>query len=540
MAETTTGQAIALGNIARPDTTKVFTQAVMRKQEMDLRKKKLEQDEAAKQKQLQAEFAKMLDFGRGGFLPMYQEQATEITSAANAEIFRKQKEGNIIEASAISEQAKRSLEDLEKENEQFKAWLSTSRQNGLIPQEVFRIANMPFSKAQQEFQKLVVNKPEVKEVFDINIQNKKPVYYSAKEVDYNSKLNSTTSNLLANSSRIKYDKRGNSIIELDYNVDDNIIANRAKELAADNDLRINIILTRPQDYRAQFDKVVAENKYDITDPDQRDLAKGMAVTRVIQNDIKVGIDKVRIMNQSKGGKGGDGDQIITTVGGGGGNRVPIKTKKIVGYEFKKVDGKDVVDYTKPKPEYVDENVNAGERRSFKTVKILAGKGDNYLDLDVNERMGGKAIQETEIGNIRVYPIATEDIKVGTEPNTFVIVKKGDVITENDEKLAKTKGLLRYEPRFEGMAIVKDNIRGEIRKSVLVDLNEAYGAVRSSQTKDDVPLVDLQVKEAQAEANRLNSGLPRLKAATTAPKTEAPKGKGAAKETKVAGKVNNKL
>lgn len=302
MADTTVGQAIALGNLARPDTTKVFTNAVMRGQEMNLRRRKMEQEEAAKQKQLQSEFAKMLDFGKGGFLPIYQEQATNLTSSALAEMYKKQQAGDVIGASAIRQDAKRRLEDLYAENEQFKAWQGTARQGGLITPDVLEITNMPFSQAKQKYDKLVAEKPETKEILMFDEQNRRFVPRPIKEIDYNSILNSTTSNLLANSSTPVYSKRGD-LIRYDYNVSDDAIASRGNELAANEDLRVNIIVRRPKDVKTEFDNIVAQQKIDINVPEQREFAKIQAVSNVIQKDIKANVDKTRFTNAPSGSRG---------------------------------------------------------------------------------------------------------------------------------------------------------------------------------------------------------------------------------------------
>lgn len=320
MADTTIGQAIALGNIARPDTEKVFTKAIMRGQEMDLRKQKFKQEEAKAQKQLQSEFAKMLDLGKGGFLPIYQEQASELTAGALAEMFKKQKEGDLIGAASIRQDAQRRLEDLKAENDQFKAWQGTARQGGLITQDVLRITGMPFSQATQEYNKLVATNPEVKEILMFDEQNRRFVPRPVKEVNYNPILNSTVSNVLQNASTPVYSKKGD-LIRYDYNVSDDVIASRANELAADEDLRVNIILRRPQDVKQEFDNIVKMQNVDVNVPEQRELAKAQAVKNVIQKDLKTNIDKVRYANAPK--PAGGGGTIITSPSQGEGYKIKV-------------------------------------------------------------------------------------------------------------------------------------------------------------------------------------------------------------------------
>lgn len=510
MADTTIGQAIALGNIARPDTEKVFTKAVMRGQEMDLRKQKFKQEEAKAQKQLQSEFAKMLNLGKGGFLPIYQEQASDIISGAYSQMYKKQKEGDLIGAASIQQDAQRRLEDLKAENDEFKAWQGTARQGGLITQDVLKITGMPFSQATQEYNKRVATNPEIKEILMFDEQNRRFVPRPVKEVNYNPILNSTVSNLLQNASKSVFSKEGN-FIRTEYNVSDDVIASRANELSADNDLKSNIILLRPQDFRQEFDNIVKAQNVDVNVPEQRELARRQAVKNVIEKDLKTNIDKVRFANAPRQG-GKVGYDIPTPLEGGGGDtKTIVKRKVLSGYE----DG----DPSKqPIYKYVESVVKGGDRYSFKSVEVLAGRGDSFLNLETGERMTGNTIQSSKVGNIKAFPIATEDVVQDFKGKKRVVVKAGELITEDYEGLAKNQGKIKYIPRWEAITKVKTEL-GTKEVSTLIDFEEGYGAVLGGQSKDDIELTNFQIKAAQEDANKLNAALRKApaKAATEEPK-----------------------
>lgn len=497
MADTTVGQAIALGNLARPDTTKVFTNAVMRGQEMDLRKQKMKQEEANAQKQLQSEFAKMLDLGKGGFLPIYQEQASELTAGALSEMFKKQKEGDLIGAASIRQDAQRRLEDLKAENDQFKAWQGTARQGGLITQDVLRITGMPFSQATQEYNKLVATNPEVKEILMFDEQNRRFVPRPVKEVNYNPILNSTVSNVLQNASTPVYSKKGD-LIRYDYNVSDDVIASRANELAADEDLRVNIILRRPQDVKQEFDNIVKMQNVDVNVPEQRELAKAQSVKNVIQKDLKTNIDKVRYANAPK--PAGGGGTIITRPSQGEAYKINILHPNVAGVEKE-------YPATAKYSSQLELTKGAINTNLIKDAKT----GNPYQNTDI--------LTNIKTAVVSVFPIYNQNARESLRGR---IVGDENLTPENSK-------LYDWKPVVIGVTDTDDQVLVEFdNKNNIMNTLKKGNINREKQTQYDVS----QAFKVADEANKKKDA-----AKSTTAKASPAK---AAKTVGVKGKVNNKL
>ena len=157
----TGGQALALGNIARPDTTKVFTAAANRKQQLDLAKKSEEAKRKAEEAKMRKEVEGLIQYGEGGFDPLFQERANKIISQGYVDQMKYAKSDDRIGIRARGEAMKRDLQDLKQENIRFRSTLDDMERSGLSNKEISQMLNMRGTDAVNYYNKLVKEKPQV-------------------------------------------------------------------------------------------------------------------------------------------------------------------------------------------------------------------------------------------------------------------------------------------------------------------------------------------------------------------------------------------
>jgi hypothetical protein len=519
MADTTVGQAIALGNLARPDTTKVFTNAVMRGQEMNLRRRKMEQDEAAKKQQLQAQMSKMIDTS-GKFIPMYQKEAKDVLTKYNTDIMMAVQNNDVLTANRLAAERDFNLDNLSKESDIMATNIENLRKKGLIPPDLFGSLNKPKDQAIPEIKKMYEKHPEYKMLVSIDEPNNRVVVNDYQGADYNKEKSNIVRNLRASAQARTPKSMGNDFWQIEYEVPDELVRDEAITNSNRRDVIQAVRFEQPQKYLASFNKIkeIKEKQLgrpvDENNPEEQTELIRASVEDVLYNDFKTESQVKPMIKSRQQFKDFGFDFPSPTKGGGGLSTTTIKRRVLDTYE----DG----DPSKPIYKFVEDEVRGGSRFSFKPVEVLSGKGESYLNLETNERMTGGAIQLSKVGDIKPYPVATEDIVQEIDGKKRVVVKRGELVTKNYEGIAKKQGAMQYVPRWEAITRVK-NILGTKDVSTLIDFEEGYGAVIAGQSKDDVALTNKQIKSAQEEANKLNSRLPKVTSQPKAKVGAAPKG-----------------
>jgi hypothetical protein len=296
----TVGEAIALGNLAKPDTTKVFTQGVMRKQQLDLAKAERKAKEDKERKELEKTFAGMMDMGKGGFLPLYQEQARDLTATSNAEMMMAIKRGDPIMASSIKQRSQTRLEDLMAENNAFKTWMETSKSGGLVPKELVEITSLPMSQAKKRFTEVIAKNPEYKELLDFDQANNRFVFNPVKDVPVEKEIEAVVQSLKSSAKPVGKEKLMDGTYNFTFKADETALSQAALDLAANPDIAANIRIKKKQEYLDAYNRL--SNMPGPVKPTPAQL-KELAVIEVLANDLKKRGQYREIRQLSTGGSG---------------------------------------------------------------------------------------------------------------------------------------------------------------------------------------------------------------------------------------------
>lgn len=256
------GEAIGLGNIARVERDRPLTNAVVRKQNLDLQDRAARAKQGEANKKRQEEMASMLQI-KGGFLPYYQERAKKIASDAYSRMMASNDFG---EKSAIAQQAKFDSENLMSENNQLVQNLQTARGKGLVPDKVFSIFNLPELQADKAYEEYKTTNPEIEEIVFRN-QNGSLQFNPVEKVDIKGAYSKAVNDLKEGAVPM-LDKNGNWVNEkmLDNtfrfkSIADPIALNQyAATLASDPNFGTNVRISQPKEYKAEFDRILAEQQ----------------------------------------------------------------------------------------------------------------------------------------------------------------------------------------------------------------------------------------------------------------------------------------
>lgn len=494
----TLGEAISLGNLASIDRSKPFTQAVMRRQALDMSQEEKRAKEEAEKKKRVDDIISKIDFGKGGYLPHFQEQAARITGGGIEEQLSAAKRGDQLGMAESKSRMYRQLEELSLQQDAAKQFLSNADKMGL-PKDVVDAFGERYSTGNPKLNAFLNKNPQYKELITVSPEGQY-TFNPVEKVDLKKAYDSTITSLESNMANPKYVKdldNNTAIFELSASPDE--IAISAVGLARDPSYRSNLRLQEPQRYAQELAKITQVHPE--LPPDQAELLAAGAIaeqelqsrnkkihyeTRFIPTDVNVNLDPN-----------------VAATPSGIGNQTTIKKKLAVP------DGKGGFKY-----ESKDIAVESGAPQGFKVVKVLNARGDDYINLNGGKRMKGQSIQSVDIGNARPYPVATKKMK----DKLGKVIEAGEVVTSDQMQSLIDQDAIEYIPMFEGLADSKDGDGKKIQVSVLVPASKARSSVLLSQSKDDIELTDQSIKRAVDEANKLNSELPKRKKSRSAPKS----------------------
>jgi hypothetical protein len=255
MADTTVGQAIALGNLARPDTTKVFTNAVMRGQEMNLRRRKIEQDEAAKKQQLQNQIANMIDPAKGGFLPLYQEQARDLIAKYGAEIKTALENNDVIKANQLSAQMNFERDNLKAQNDRFAAGYDKLKTKGFADPSLISALNKPMSQFQKEYADIISRNPHYRMLVDFDPATQNVNIGDYEGVDLRSQYDKTIATLMSKSFREEPTGRIiDGFVETKRVILPEAIQAGAMDLAGNRNVAQSVMFEQPKQYAKYYEE----------------------------------------------------------------------------------------------------------------------------------------------------------------------------------------------------------------------------------------------------------------------------------------------
>ena len=157
--ENSIGSAMALGTLAHPDTTKVFTNAVMNKQRLDLADEARKAKEAAAAKKLEEDMAGKIKTPSGAYLPYYDKKVNDITNKYTPQIFALYKNGNPLEAKRLEGEQMRLLSGITEQNKEAEKFLESEKSGILVPQETKQLLYNTSSDADAKYQENVKNNP---------------------------------------------------------------------------------------------------------------------------------------------------------------------------------------------------------------------------------------------------------------------------------------------------------------------------------------------------------------------------------------------
>jgi hypothetical protein len=484
------GEAIGLGNIARVDKSQPFTNVVIRKQNLDL------QDRAARAKQQELDKKREEDFAsmtkvKGGFLPYYQEEATNMSSSALGSIMGAPSD---LQKRSIANNLTFNLDNMLAENNQLAQNLNTSRGKGLVPNKVYELFNMPKSQADIEYEKYKTTNPEIEEIV-FRGQNGNLQFNPVEKVDIN-KVYTDASNSLKEGAIPKLDKNNNweneKMTDNTYRfklVADPVSLNQiAATLASDENFGKNVRYTQPKVYKAEYDRIFEEQKKLGGEIDNDNL-KLAATAAVIKKDIEKRAQYNDIRNKPQPSNFnmnlgfGETPEPTDPFIANDKNSLPIVVKMKVGEEKR--------------------NISLGNTNSFKMVSILSTKPAGAIDVDKNQPVKGTVFEKVDVGDIVPVPIAQRDI---TDKNTGVSYKKGQMVDAKSVKGLGTEGLVLYVPMFKAIGTYKDSEKRTQTKSMFVPASGTSDAVYASQSKDDKGLTKAQIQSAMNETTQLNRTL----------------------------------
>lgn len=495
------GESISLGNIATPDRSQPITNAIIRKQNLDLKQKAQDAKQAELDRKRDEDIASMMQV-KGGFLPYHQEEATNLVSKGYGAMMGAE---TPIERNSIAQHLKFNTENLLAENNQLAQNLNTARGKGLVPDKVFEIFNMPKSKADKAYDEYVKTNPEIQEIVYKTPEGKLQ-FNPVEKVDLR-KVYDDSVQKLKETAIPKKDANGNwekvKMLDNTYQfrsiADPAAVNQTAVELAHDANFGSNVRISQPKEYKAAYDKLAADavkGGMQVTHDDLKIAATAQVIKKSIEE--KAIYNDIRGENQAKtefNFSGFGNRQPIDPFNANKSNTIPVKVTVVGGgTEIRKVP--------------------LGNTNSFKTVSIINTKPAGAINADDNTLSEGTIFEKVDVGDVVPVPIATTDMY---DKNTGVRYKKGQMVDEKSIKGLTQNGMVEYVPMFKAIGTYKNRTR-TATKSILVPAAGTADAVVASQAKDDAPMTASQIQNAFNEAKELNLKLSKGKSAgnTVAP------------------------
>jgi len=292
MADITAGQALALGNLAKPDTTKVFTQAAMNKQRMNLAEKAAKAKQAEEERKIRKDMESKIGLDTKGFDPLFQDDAKNLVTDYFVKAKQAIDKGDVVLFNSYDTQAKAALANLHKENEQFRNTLTDMERNGISNTEISKLLNLPKKEAVAYYEQLRQNKPEVEAIvgFDPNTGRFGANYI--KNLEFDKEINSILPRLKEGSIPVIDEKTGKQEFVQSGNqkiykwqVSPEAASETANLLVSDRDGVYNAMIKYPKEYQANYAAIQQDLEAQGKQLDPEEV-KFLAARETVKNQVQ--------------------------------------------------------------------------------------------------------------------------------------------------------------------------------------------------------------------------------------------------------------
>lgn len=510
MADITAGQALALGNLAKPDTTKVFTQAAMNKQRMNLAEKAAKAKQAEEERKIRKDMESKIKLDTKGFDPLFQEDARMLATDYFVKAKQAADAGDGLALNAYTAQANSALANLQKENEQFRNTLTDMERNGISNTEISKLLNLPKKEAVAYYEQLRQNKPEVEAIvgFDPNTGRFGANYI--KNLEFDKEINSILPRLKEGSIPVidkktgkqEFVQSGNQKI-YKWQVSPEAASETANLLVSDRDGVYNAMIKYPKEYQANYAAIQQDLEAQGKQLDPEEV-KFLAARETVKNQVQK-LGKYSREQSDWRPREPKSDNNF--------NRTPLYL------DDAGMPGTDKINITvTTKDGKRTRQIGVGNFYGFKAVEILNTQTNDVIDIGNNEPVKlpeGNTFDMIKVGKTVAMPIAQKDFTT----KSGVSYKKGQLVDEKAVRGLTQNGLVRYEPRVEGQVSYKVGGGGSsytVTKSVVIPAKNIRRAVEISSGATDQKQTALSFDYAEQEAQELNDALYRRKKISTQP------------------------
>lgn len=478
------GEAIGLGNIARVDRDRPFTNAVIRKQNLDLQDRAArakQQEEAKKQKQQIQGMIKGLD---KSVIPYYQEDLQKVITEGMSNQMIAAETGNQMGVSIANQNMINEANNIVQKSKDAEEILKAKQQGYYVPKVAEMVLSGKKSDAQKNYIQGLSEEGGANVVFQLS-EKGDPIFIRAKQYDIDDFVKKDVRDL---SDRMQMVKKTNDIDantgEFLYQLPQEDIMALSDSKSKDPDVIVNLKIKD----KAQFDTELA-NVLKKTPSLNPLIAQQEAAKNVLLQKYNAANSEYRKESKSQS------NNFNIDMGFGG---TPEPTNPFIANDKNSLP---VIIQTKAGN--VKRNVSLGNTNSFKMVSILSTKPAGAIDVDKNQPVKGTVFEKVDVGDIVPVPIAQRDI---TDKNTGVSYKKGQMVDFESVKGLGMEGLVAYVPMFKAIGTYKDSEKRTQTKSMFVPASGTSDAVYASQSKDDKGMTKAQIQSAMNEAAQLNRTL----------------------------------
>lgn len=497
MADITEGQALALGNLAKPDTTKVFTQAAMNKQRMNLAEKAAKAKQAEEERKIRKDMESKIKLDTKGFDPLFQEDARMLATDYFVKAKQAADAGDGLALNAYTAQANSALANLQKENEQFRNTLTDMERSGISNAEISKLLNLPKREAVAYYEQLRQNKPEVEAIVGFDPNTGKFGANYIKNLEFDKEINNVLPRLkeasvpmLNKSGKQEYTQVGNKKF-YKWQVTPEAAEQEANLLISDRDGVYNAMVKYPKQYQDNYAKIQQQLEAQGQQMPPEEV-KLLAAKETVKNQI-LELGKYKTEQSDWRPRAPKGDFNINFGG------------RALDYDVNGLPRADKINIkVKTKDGEQKRQVSTGNFYGFKPVEILNTKTDGVVDIETNEPVtlaAGNTFDLLKVGDASAMPIATKSFTT----KSGVTYKKGQVVDDKAVAGLTQDGLVEYQPMIKGQVTYKVGDYSQT-KSVVIPANNISRSVLISAGSTDVEptseSINLAIKEAREMTDNL--------------------------------------
>lgn len=492
--ENSIGSAMALGTLAHPDNTKVFTNAVMNKQKLDLLDEARKAKEAAAAKKLHDEMLSKVTIGQEALLPIYQKDAAEITARGMADGYAAARRGDWASLNQAKMDAEAKLKGLKQvSDEQAKILNDNTSYASTNPEVRSAFYNV---NGRDSIAQLNKKNPHFSVITGIDQNNGMPTLNNVKQINqdtYFKELNSSPNEFdqpVFENGKHKFTQTANS---RDYQWQQSpAMLKRKTEISAQNkDLVANIALS-PQ-FVGEVEKVSK-------DPKNANLTSAQIEDVAMNNIIYHGHNKT--VGKSEGiyhppERSGNEETGVSDV--------TPNAKLLLGYQASRNLG-DIKDYkgnvitpAHTSNEIAVRESSKGSGSTFKPVKVQTGGSSTIISTNDNNPVNFTDVSEHTYGQMVVKPT----VKGKVVPDSFL---------QNPE-IAKQVKWAVFATGTKPEKIPQVNDKGKITYTTVGEepiyrpISEVKQAIYSAQTKAGKSKFQKNLQAHIDEAAQLNGETP---------------------------------